>query len=395
MEQKTVFYFPQEGERNFHLLGEGIEEMFRVDFAKQEDWPMLDAWIEAKKEWIFCWICYDAKNAIEHISSSRPDSLGFPQLFFVVPQNVVRWNDDGREILKGTWSDSYMDFSLPFSEEKSVAIAMKARVSKQAYLDSIHQLMRHVQLGNIYEVNFCQEFFAEVKLTSPLTAWKKLRSMTRAPFSAFVRHDELFALCASPERFLQKKKSKLISQPIKGTIRRGRDSAEDEVLKKNLVENPKERSENVMIVDLVRNDLSKSAMRGSVKVDELIGVHTFPTVHHLISTISCKVQDGVSFSQLMRDTFPMGSMTGAPKIRAMQLIEQHEYSTRGLYSGTIGYITPDGDFDLNVVIRSVLYNDQIPYVSFHVGGAITAACKAEDEYDECLLKAEALIKALS
>jgi para-aminobenzoate synthetase component 1 len=149
-----------------------------------------------------------------------------------------------------------------------------------------------------------------------------------------------------------------------------------------------------MIVDLVRNDLSKSAKRGTVKVDELFGVYTFKTVHHLISTVSGELKDGTSFTQLLRDTFPMGSMTGAPKMRAMQLIDQYEYARRGLYSGSVGYITPEGDFDFNVVIRSIVYNAAKPYISCSVGSAITALSDPIKEYEECLLKAEAIMKTL-
>jgi para-aminobenzoate synthetase component 1 len=184
------------------------------------------------------------------------------------------------------------------------------------------------------------------------------------------------------------------SQPIKGTIKRGSDQEEDDQLKKRLLESKKERSENVMIVDLVRNDLSRFAARGSVRVDELFGVHTFKTVHHLVSTISCKAGPSASFSEIMSAAFPMGSMTGAPKKSAMRLIHDFEKSARGVYSGSIGYISPNGDFDFNVVIRSLLYDSMTERLFAGVGSAITAECDPVSEYEECMLKAQALFRAL-
>ncbi len=376
------------------MLGYGIEKIFCVEIANSHSWIALDEWIDEQDGWIFCWISYDSKNAIENLSSRHKDHVEIPQLMFVVPQHVVRWNEDGREVLKGMWSDDFYQYAQGGDSHFHSGVSVTPRVSKEEYLFAVNELMKQIQDGNIYEVNYCQEFFAEEKLKSPLDTWKKLSSSTHAPFSVYVKYKNFHVMCASPERFLKKDGNKLISQPIKGTIRRGSSNEEDEQLKEDLYQNPKERSENVMIVDLVRNDLAKSAERGSVKVDELFGVYTFKTVHHLISTVSSVVKSDITFSQLIRDTFPMGSMTGAPKVSAMKLIDQHEYSARGLYSGSIGYLSPEGDFDLNVVIRSLLYNDQKPYISFHVGGAITSQCIPESEYDECTLKAEALLNAL-
>jgi para-aminobenzoate synthetase component 1 len=193
---------------------------------------------------------------------------------------------------------------------------------------------------------------------------------------------------------LKREGNRIISQPIKGTSRRGQSTDEDNRLKKELSNSTKERAENVMIVDLVRNDLSRCAERDSVRVDELFGVHSFKTVHHLVSTISCTVPSSIGWVELIQTTFPMGSMTGAPKLSAMKLISAQEKTERGVYSGSIGYIEPNGDFDFNVVIRSVQYDNLSERVSCHVGGAITALCNATDEYNECLLKAEAVLRAL-
>src|SRR5690606_8474955 len=188
---------------------------------------------------------------------------------------------------------------------------------------------------------------------------------------------------------------KIISQPIKGTMRRGSNESEDNVLKDQLYHSEKERAENMMIVDLVRNDLARSAIPGSVKVDELFGIYTYPKVHQMVSTVSANAGSDVAFSEIIRNAFPMGSMTGAPKVSAMKLIEQFESSRRGLFSGAAGYITPNGDFDFNVVIRSILYEQKTKKISFQVGSAITYDAVPDQEYQECQLKAEAMRQVLT
>ncbi len=250
-------------------------------------------------------------------------------------------------------------------------------------------------------MNYCQEFFADEKISDPLSVYSKLNSLANAPMSSFVRLNNLYIISASPERFLKREGNRVLSQPIKGTAPRGSNDEEDQRLREGLFNSQKERSENVMITDLVRNDLSRIAKKGSVNVDELMGISSFKTVHQMISTVSCEVDSKTSFADILAATFPMGSMTGAPKIRAMQLIDEFEKTSRGIYSGCIGYIAPEGDlatghadFDFNVVIRSILYRDDVPYISASVGSAITALSDAEMEYEECLLKLQALQQAL-
>ena len=201
-------------------------------------------------------------------------------------------------------------------------------------------------------------------------------------------------MCASPERFLKKIKNTILSQPIKGTSKRGNNIKEDEEEKKALQLNEKERSENTMIVDLVRNDLSKICTEGSVMVKEYLKIYSFPQVHQMISTISGNLRENISFSEILSATFPMGSMTGAPKKRVMELIEQYEKTKRGLFSGTVGYINPGGDFDFNVVIRSILYNEENNYLSIQAGSAITFKSDPHKEYEECNIKIEAMRQAL-
>lgn len=256
-------------------------------------------------------------------------------------------------------------------------------------------MLNHIQLGDIFEVNFCQEYYAENAKINPVEVYQKLIKLSPTPFSNFLKVNDKYCLGASPERFLAKSKNKVISQPIKGTIKRGKTKEEDEHLIHQLKNNPKEQSENIMIVDLVRNDLSRIAKKGTVKVEELCGIYSFPQVHQMISTISCLVDESLTNEEILSNCFPMGSMTGAPKVEAMKLIERYESTKRGLYSGAVGYFSPTGDFDFNVVIRSLLYNASNNYLSFMVGSAITSKSSPTNEYDETVLKAKAIFEILS
>jgi len=365
----------------------------------------LQQFYDSKKGWLFGYLTYDLKNVTEILISSNSDNQAFPLLQFFAPQVVV---EKRAESVSFYFDDEYIsekdakdivDFcfstSAPQKEEKNEKINIQSKISKEEYINAVNKLKEHIYKGDIYEINFCQEFFAEkVVLKTPLI-YKKLNEISGAPFSAYCKFQEHYLMCASPERFLKRKSDRLLSQPIKGTIRRSKDAEEDEELKKELYNNDKERSENVMIVDLVRNDLSRIAKKGSVEVEELFGIYTFKQVHHMISSISCELKETTTFTDIIRSMFPMGSMTGAPKISAMKLIEEHEKTKRGLYSGAVGYISPSGDFDFNVVIRSILYNAKNKYLSFITGSAITEKAEAEKEYEECLLKAKAMFEVLS
>lgn len=348
------------------------------------------------------YISYDVKNELENLVSSNEDRLQFPLIYFWSPKYVVRMKNEQFDFVQGDKTDESFEFLNFFLEEETdqnfhnYDFPFRPRIKKAKYINNVNSLKEHIQRGDIYEVNYCQEFHAEgVEINFPLDAYFKLNGITRAPFSSFLTFDDWSIFCGSPERFLNKNGSKLISQPIKGTSKRGKSDDEDEQLKKALQSNPKERAENVMIVDLVRNDLSKIAKPGSVNVDELFGVYTFETVHQLISTISCEVDEDKSLTDILRATFPMGSMTGAPKIKAMELIEKHEDFKRGVYSGTLGYISPNGDFDFNVIIRTLLYNRSKKYLSCSVGGAITINSDPEKEYEECLVKVQRILDGMN
>ncbi|MBC9798515.1 anthranilate synthase component I family protein [Sinomicrobium weinanense] len=355
-------------------------------------------------DWIFGYLSYDLKNDVEKLTSSNTDHLHFPELYFFQPKKMIfiKGNTAKFHYLPMVDDEVEEDFNaVRDMEEKDTpelrpipGEGIKARIPREAYLQKVEQMLVHIRRGDIYEANFCQEFYTEEAGISPLKAFFGLNAISRPPFAAYLKLEDKYLISASPERYLKRTGNKVVSQPIKGTARRAEDPEEDQQLKHDLENTPKERSENIMIVDLVRNDLSVTAKKGSVRVEELCEVYTFEQVHQLISTVTSEVEDDISSVDIIRSTFPMGSMTGAPKISAMKIIEKLEETKRGLYSGAVGYFTPSGDFDFNVVIRSILYNAADKYVSFTVGGAITGESVPEKEYEECLIKARAMRRVL-
>jgi len=355
----------------------------------------LKSFYEARKDWMFGLLSYELKNELEDLKTKHTDQLNFPDLYFFIPEYLIALQDGNILLLKGDISiiEKINQIQLTDNTAK-LNLKIENRFTKQTYIKTVESLQAHIKRGDIYEVNFCQEFFAENAEINPLAIYQELNKISPTPFSGFFKMSDKYILSATPERFLCKRGNKLISQPIKGTAKRSTDLVEDEQIKINLKSSIKEQAENVMIVDLVRNDLTKSAVKGSVKVDELFGIYTFTQVHQMISTISCELNAEIHFIDAIKNTFPMGSMTGAPKIKAMELIDTYETAKRGTFSGSFGCISPNGDFDFNVIIRSILYNETSNYLSFQVGGAITYAAIAEDEYEECLLKASAIMKVL-
>lgn len=356
----------------------------------------LKAFYDLHPGWIFGMLSHELKNELEDLRSAHEDKLGFPDLFFFVPEYLIAVKNGIAAVLIG--SSALLDLirksdcDNPCHSDHIPAI--RPKIDKATYLRKVEELRAAIARGDIYEVTFCQEFFAENAVIDPYQVYLNLSELSPTPFSGFFKLADRYILSASPERFLCRRGDRLFSQPIKGTAKRSADAAEDEQISAALLNNSKEQAENVMIVDLVRNDLTKSAVKGSVKVEELFGIYTFPQVHQMISTISCEISPEIHPVDAVRNTFPAGSMTGAPKVRAMELIEETERSRRGIYSGSFGYFEPNGDFDFNVVIRTILYNQSQRYLSFQVGGAITFASSAESEYEECLLKASAIIKTL-
>ncbi|MCF8258300.1 MAG: anthranilate synthase component I family protein [Flavobacteriales bacterium] len=373
---------PMEFER---LIGSGVHKAFTVETP--EDLIGLRHWLSEANDYVFGHVCYDVKNLLESVTSKHSPRVGFPLVRMVIPEHVA--------ILQhGKWV-IHSHGPLPVIElrvaGRPVIGPVHSGMKNAEYRQIVEQILHHIQLGDIYETNFCVEHFATDTVIDPALFFEHMMKDSMAPFSCRVAHGSRHLLCASPERFMTKVGDRVFSQPMKGTNRRRTDNvlAMDE-----LKYDPKERAENIMITDLVRNDLSKFAAKGSVTVDSLCEVHPFAHINQMVSTVSCLLQEGAHPLDVLLGAFPMGSMTGAPKMRAMQLMDRYENFGRGLFSGSVGYFTPDLDFDFNVVIRSILYDDELKNLSFPTGGAITINSDPLREWEECQLKAEAMRRSL-
>lgn len=353
----------------------------------------------AQKAWCFGHLSYSLSHELHGVGIPKHDPVGFPHFFFFVPEIVLTIRHNRLTIFAPDPDAVYAQVQQAEDKlpaQQGAPLHLRHRLTRDAYVKIIKQLQQHILRGDCYEINFCQEIFAEPATINPLSVYRQLSVASPAPFSAFYRLHNQYLLSASPERYITKKGTTVLSQPMKGTARRNlQDAAKDGEVKEALYRSTKERAENVMVVDLVRNDLSRICKKGTVKVDELFGVYSFPQVHQMISTISGQLKDEALFSNIIKATFPMGSMTGAPKQRVLELIDAYEPSARGIFSGSVGYITPEGDFDFNVVIRSIMYNAGSQYLSYQVGSGITFYSEAEKEWEECLLKGEAIKKVLT
>lgn len=395
------------GYRGFQNIGGfGKISELKIDLSSEKGFYNLKNYATSKNDILFGLISYDLKNQTEKLSSDNPDRIKMPLCHFFQPELTFAFSDNDKiEIGYHPDRKSESDIINLFKsienlvaeedkEQEAPKSLPQSRVSKSEYIDNVKKIKEHIQLGDVYELNYCIEFFEEDVKINPAKVFQKLSKISSAPFSCFYKVENKYLICASPERFLKKEGAKIIAQPMKGTAKRSAQYEEDQLIKEELFTSEKERAENVMIVDLVRNDLSKTAKSKSVKVDELFGVYSFPQVHQMVSTICSEIKDDVHIIDVIKSAFPMGSMTGAPKVKSMELIEKFENTRRGLFSGAVGYITKEMDFDFNVVIRSIQYNADEKYVSFMVGSAITINSDSEKEYEECLLKAQALIEAL-
>ncbi|NNF02157.1 MAG: anthranilate synthase component I family protein [Bacteroidia bacterium] len=363
----------------------------------------MDKWLKTNPDhnWLFGILSYDLKNEIEDLESRNFDSIKSSALKFfeadlvfdmidneIVIQYDKNGNYNSQRLKQEILGSKFEILALPY-------ISFRSPNNKSGYLKDVNALKDHIFRGDIYEINYCREFYSVDVDIDPLSLYLRLSQRSPAPFASFTKIDEHYIFCTSPERFLKRKGDQLFSQPIKGTLKRGENDKLDQLMKTQLANSEKDRSENIMIVDLVRNDLSRIALERSVTVDELCEIYSFADLHHMISTISCKIKGETSFADIINATFPMGSMTGAPKVRAMKLIEKYEHSKRGIYSGALGYIEPNNDFDLNVLIRTVVYNINTKTISMSSGGAITSESNAEMEYQESLLKLKAIFEILN
>ena len=360
----------------------------------------LDNYIKEKNDWVFGFLTYDLKNEIEILNENNIDVFDLPNVYFFQPKtiwliknNIATIISINKDALINDWNEI---ISIPnyINENEKNNIELFFRNTKYEYIDKVKKIKERIMRGDCYEMNFCFDIFNDNKTIDPYSTYNKLNEYTKSPMSTFLKIEDLFLISSSPERFLKKIDNIITSEPIKGTAKRGASKSEDKLNVKNLLSSPKELSENHMIVDLVRNDLSKIAKKGSVIVKKLNELNTFKRVHQLVSSIKAIINPNTKFSHIIRATFPMGSMTGAPKIESMKIIDEYESTKRGLYSGSVGYIKPNMDFDFNVVIRSIIYSKKHKKINISVGSAITFKSNPDSEYDECLLKAEPMIKSL-
>jgi len=372
----------------------------QVISSKSDSFNKLLKFHSKNKDWMFGFLSYDIKNEIEDLNSENIDEFNFPNLEFFIPETIFFISDSDMSVESFLSEEEILDLLHKINKSNKIQnnksdIKLNFRETEKEFFEKIKKIKKHIQLGDIYEMNYCQELFSTGYSINPTSVFWDLYTKSNAPFSVFSKMKDKYLLCSSPERFLQKSDNKIICQPIKGTRKRGGTQQEDKKLINDLKHSEKDVSENIMIVDLVRNDLSKTAERSSVKVEELCQIYTFNRVHQMISTISSNIDKKYNFVDVLASNFPMGSMTGAPKIRSMELIEIYETTKRSLFSAAYGYITPNADFDFNVVIRSILYDKIKKYISVPVGGAITINSDPKLEYEECLVKAKAMIDVLN
>ena len=362
----------------------------------------LDNYIKQVDDWIFGFISYDLKDEIEGFNSKNLKYFDVPNLSFFQPSTI--WVFDGVELkalyfdekeLFDVWNEINKIHISCDSNKSNPNVELKGRLSKEEYIKKIKNIKKRIKMGDTYELNFCFDFFNDNTKINPENTFKKLNKLTESPMSVYYKDHHLHVLSSSPERFIKRNKKTIISQPIKGTKKRGKNIDEDVFLVNSLKNSIKEKSENHMIVDLVRNDFSRIAKKGSVKVTELSKINTYKNIHQMVSTIEAQIENDMFFSTILKSTFPMGSMTGAPKIKTMKIIDELEETSRGIYSGAIGYIDPNKNFDFNVVIRTIIYDDKLSKISVNVGSGITFKSDPKDEYEECLTKIDALKKSLS
>tara|TARA_R110001592_G_scaffold18399_2_gene76385 strand:- start:395 stop:1651 length:1257 start_codon:yes stop_codon:yes gene_type:complete len=371
------------------ILAVGAKRIFVPN--EKDRFEALSAFHQGK--WLFGYLGYDLKNDTEDLSSNNTDKVQFPEISFFEPKHILFFKGNEVEI----WSEEDVLAQIEKTESSTAQSKLstpQASITQTKYLAIIEKLRQHIEEGDCYEINFCQEFHGEIETVNPIQLYLDLNKLSPSPFSCFQKHVDHYILSASPERFMKKEGDRIISQPIKGTRARGNSEAEDEALRKDLRSDEKELAENMMIVDLVRNDLARSSKVGSVKVEEIFGIYSFQQVHQMISTIVSEKRDDVTAFEVIKNAFPMGSMTGAPKVKVMELIEQYENTKRGAFSGAAGYISPNGDFDFNVLIRSLFLNKSSKTYSFQAGSAITYDSDPQKEYEECMVKAKAILSLI-
>ena len=339
---------------------------------------------------------YDLKNQFERLQSTNPALISTPDSLFFVPGLKIKFKNNKVEILHPNPEKIFNAIqSFRPKTQPTPSLTLRALTTKEEYIENVQKIKNHIIKGDIYEMNYCMAYQAVFNDLDPVQVYSKLTKSSPMPFSVLFKAKNQYIVGASPERFLKRSGSKIIAQPIKGTIRRDDNPEIDQMLRHLLANSEKERAENLMIVDLMRSDLSRISDVGTVTVEELFAIYPFKNISQMISTVSAVPRHSATFKEIIEKTFPMGSMTGAPKIRCMELIDKYENFKRGWFSGAVGYISSQGDFDFNVVIRSIVLDKEEKRLFFAMGSAITFDAIAEQEYEECLLKARPIFEVLS
>jgi len=336
---------------------------------------------------------YDLVLAFDNLENKAyAISTGFPELRETerIERATRRLNEVKDKLANVSSSGTGAAFTPVSSPTEQMSL--KGGFTHKGYVDAVEKARQYIIAGDIFEVNLSQRFEAELSIT-PYELYRRLRQINPAPFACYLGFDKVSVVSASPERFLRIQGDRVETRPIKGTRPRGKTPEEDEALANELLSSAKDRAENIMIVDLERNDLGRVCRFGTVKVPELAILEVFPTVFHLTSTVVGRLGEGKNGIDLLKATFPGGSITGAPKVRAMEIIDELEPTKRSVYTGSIGYLSYNGDLDLNIAIRTFLVKERKAY--FQVGGAVVYDSDPEAEYQETLDKARALIDALN
>jgi len=366
------------------------------------------------------YLSYDLCHFIERLPSTAMDDLKLPECYFGFYDLVLAFDNlQGKAYVISTGFPELRErkrieratrrlnevkdklAGVPVSGVEALTatisspmaqVALKGNFTHEEYVDAVEKARQYIIAGDIFEVNLSQRFEAELSI-APYELYRRLRQINPAPFAGYLNFDEVSVLSASPERFLRIRGDWVETRPVKGTRPRGKTPEEDEALANELLNSSKDLAENIMIVDLERNDLGRICRFGTVKVTELAILEVFPTVFHLTSTVEGKLREGKNCIDLLKATFPGGSITGAPKVRSMEIIDELEPTRRSVYTGGIGYLSFNGDLDLNIAIRTFLVKGKKAY--FQVGGAVVYDSDPEAEYQETLDKARALIEALN
>jgi len=389
--------------KTFHwLLGIGLKETDRDEEPINNQnfgFPDFNAMLKRNPGFRMGYFTYEMSNLTKRSNNTKkPNAENTSPAFWFRPSLLIKCDQNKLEFL----IDQYDNFQYISHKIKRTyrgyevkcfdlpKIKFKSTIKLNDYCKKIDEIKQNITDGNYYELNYCIERRARMAIRKPLNYWIKMVNKSKAPFSAYLKQNMTHIMCASPERFLRKEGNQLLSQPIKGTAKRYKNHNQDHASFTNLTRNTKEMAEHLMIVDLVRNDLTKCSGSVSTKVLELAKTCSFNTIHQLISSVQTELEPNHSITDILESCFPMGSMTGTPKQTVCNRIPILENQERGIFSGALGYFDSNLNFDLNVVIRTIIYDQTTNLLSLKTGGAITIDSNPEKEWKECILKCQSI-----